>query len=188
MVPTIKQAPEGTCSTQLWVLDEHALRVGEVMGWLLPECSVLTHSLRCLNLTFRSWADSGQILLEVKSIQSSWKGEKLLRSVMTKLMRWLMKWIAATVQVSKIACKWFIPMMAKPIDNGRVLIKYQPLGKYSDYLLALCLEYCTFKQRPNYFPIIVPFRLNFYVLPFLFSFSSISHMFDLKPKRRWGKK
>lgn len=123
----------------------------KVMGSLLPEYGVLTHSLRCLNLTFNSWDDSGQILLEVKFMQSSWKGEKWLRSIMAKLMRGLMTWWWQQGQASKIAFEWFIPVTVKPIDNSRRLIKYQPLGKYHKFFLALCWEFYIFKQRLDCF-------------------------------------
>lgn len=96
--------------------------------------------------------------------------------------------VVALVWASKITCEWFIPLTAEPIDNSWALIKYQLLGKCYKCLLALCWQFCTFKKISNYFPIIVLFRLKFYVLPFLVSFSSIPSMFDLKPKRRWGKK
>lgn len=54
--------------------------------------------------------------------------------------------VVATGQASKIACEWFIPVTAEPIDNSRRLIKYQPVGKYHNFLLTLCWEFYTFKQ------------------------------------------
>ena len=42
-----------------------------MIGSLLAECSILTHSLRGLSLTFNSGDDSGPILLGIKSMQSS---------------------------------------------------------------------------------------------------------------------
>lgn len=137
----IKWAPERTCITQFWVLEEHALWWGrKVMGSLLPECSVLTHSLRCLNLTFNSWDDSGQILLEVKSMHAEFlKRWEIAEICNDKADEEIDEMVVEIVRASKIACKWFIPVAAGPIDNSRVLIKYQPLGKYKEYLLALCL-------------------------------------------------
>lgn len=54
--------------------------------------------------------------------------------------------VVATGQASQIVCEWFIPVTAEPIDNSRRLIKYQPVGKYHNFLLTLCWEFYTFKQ------------------------------------------
>lgn len=137
-----KMSPARTCITQFWVLEEHALWGGrKVMGSLLPESSVLTHSLRCLNLTFNSWDDSGQILLEVKSMHTEFlKRWEIAEICNDKADEEIDEMVVAIVRASKIAYKWFIPVAAKPIDNSRVLIKYQPLGKYSNiFWLCVCI-------------------------------------------------
>lgn len=115
------------------------MRGEKVMGSLLSECNVLTHSLSCLNLTFNIWDDSGQIPLEVKCrVPKRWEIAEICNDRADEKID---EMVVATVRASKIACEWFIPVTAEPIDNSRVLIKYQPLGKHCKCLLALCWQF-----------------------------------------------
>lgn len=61
--------------------------------------------------------------------------------------------VVATGQASKIAWEWFIPVTVEPIDNSRRLIKYQPLGKYHKFFLALWWQFYTFKQSLGCFQV-----------------------------------
>lgn len=94
--------------------------------------------------------------------------------------------VVATGRASRIAGEWFIHMTVEPFDDSRVLIN--TIHWENTINCFLCWQFQTLKQRPNYFPIILLSRPKCYVLPPFCSFSSISSWFDLKPKRREGKK
>lgn len=109
--------------------------------------------------------------------------------------------VVATGQASKIACEWFIPVTAEPIDNSRRLIKYQPVGKYHNFLLTLCWDFYTFKQTGLFSSKTFLSDLNFVCSQFLilllllFLFPQLYHDLILKKtkeemsgrNRRWGK-